>query len=57
MEKATTTDPEKKREAEERKKERKQAVESGKRHEKAEHGVERRVTHVAGDGGVGSSYW
>ncbi|TVU11404.1 hypothetical protein EJB05_44990, partial [Eragrostis curvula] len=49
VEKATTTDPVKKREAEERKKDRKKAVES----EKSVHGPERRVTHVAGDGGVG----
>jgi hypothetical protein len=41
-EKATTTDPAKKREAEELSKDRKKAAESGMRHEVSDHGIERK---------------
>lgn len=50
VEKAKTRDPMKKREAEERKEDRKLEIESDERVEKAGHGPERNVTHTAGSG-------
>lgn len=49
VEKAKTRDPQKKREAEEDKEERKLRIESDERVEKGGHGPERSVTHTAGE--------